>query len=295
MPQVVHDGLQEMLCPEILMSAFGESTTGSHSVLFYLLKHLCLPLPLCSSKYPLSQHEKFYFFFLHTKCPFFNRGKSYSLVTLGERASSLHYGRNLMVLSRFSVLRCSAAAAAAVKSLQSCLTLYDPIDGSPPGSPAPGILQARTLEWVAISFSNAWKRKVRVKSLSHVWVSATPWTAAYQAPPSMGFSRQEDWSGCLCLLRLRSSVHNRWIWKFLLYSNTAFVAKSFAAHANLKLASVLHFIFHENKCPYQSRHLKPWKVRTKVTCLERPKKKEVSEFPKCTLFLSSINLSSRVS
>ena len=86
-------------------------------------------------------------------------------------------------------------AAAAAKSLQSCLTLCDPIDGSPPGSPVPGILQARTLEWVAISFSNAWKWKVKVKSLSHVWFLATPWTAAYQAPPSMGFSRQEYWSG----------------------------------------------------------------------------------------------------
>ena len=81
------------------------------------------------------------------------------------------------------------------KSIQSCLTLCDPIDGSPPGSPIPGILQARTLEWVAISFSNAWKWKGKVKSLSHARLSATPWTAAYQAPPSMGFSRQEYWSG----------------------------------------------------------------------------------------------------
>ena len=59
----------------------------------------------------------------------------------------------------------------AAKSLQSCLTLYDPIDGSPPGSPTPGMLQARTLEWVAISFSNAWKWKVKGKSLSRVWQS----------------------------------------------------------------------------------------------------------------------------
>ena len=88
-----------------------------------------------------------------------------------------------------------AAAAAAAKSLQSCLTLCDPIDGSPPGSPVPGIFQARTLEWVAISFSNAWKWKVKVKSLSRVQLLATPWTAAYQPPPSMGFSRQEYWSG----------------------------------------------------------------------------------------------------
>ena len=81
------------------------------------------------------------------------------------------------------------------KSLQSCPTPCDPTDGSPPGIPVPGILQARTLEWVAISFSTAWKWKVKVKSLSRVWLLATPWTAAYQAPPSMGFSRQKYWSG----------------------------------------------------------------------------------------------------
>ena len=85
--------------------------------------------------------------------------------------------------------------AAAAKSLQLCPTLCNPIDGSPPGSPVPGILQARTLEWVAISFSNAWKWKVKVKSLSHTRLLATPWTAAYQAPPSMGFSRQKYWRG----------------------------------------------------------------------------------------------------
>ena len=87
------------------------------------------------------------------------------------------------------------AAAAAAQSLQSCPTLCDPRDGSPPGSPVPGILQARTLEWVAISFSNAWKWKVKVKSLSRVPFLATPWTVASQAPTSMGFSRQEYWSG----------------------------------------------------------------------------------------------------
>ena len=81
-------------------------------------------------------------------------------------------------------------AAAAAKSLQSCPTLCDPIDGSPPGSPVPGILQARTLEWVAISFSNAWKWKVKSESEA-TQLLATPWTAAYQASPSMGFSRQE--------------------------------------------------------------------------------------------------------
>ena len=83
----------------------------------------------------------------------------------------------------------TAATATAAKSLQSCLTLCDPIDGSPPGSPVPEILQARTLEWVAISFSKAGKWKVKVKSLSRVQPLVTH--AAYQAPPSMGFSRHE--------------------------------------------------------------------------------------------------------
>ena len=90
---------------------------------------------------------------------------------------------------------CIIAPAAAAKSLQSCPTLCNPIDSSPPGSLILGILKARTLEWVAISFSKAWKWKVKVKSLSPVWLFVTPWTAAYQAPPSIGFSRQEYWSG----------------------------------------------------------------------------------------------------
>ena len=98
--------------------------------------------------------------------------------------------------------------AAAAKLLQLCPTLCNPIDGSPPGSPVPGILQARTLEWAAISFSNARKWKVKVKSLSHVRLLATPWTAAYQAPPSMGFSRQEYGVGCHCLLQY-SQFNNR--------------------------------------------------------------------------------------
>ena len=90
---------------------------------------------------------------------------------------------------------CYTLYAAAAKSLQSCLTLCNPIDGSPPGSPVPGILQARTLEWVAISFSSTWKWKVKVKSLSCVQLLATSWTAAHQALPSMGFFRQEYCSG----------------------------------------------------------------------------------------------------
>ena len=102
------------------------------------------------------------------------------------------------------------------KSLQSCPTLCDPIDSSPPGSPVLGILQARTLEWVAISFSNAWKWKVKVKLLSRVRLFPTPWTSAYQAPPSMGFASQEYWSGVplpspiyVCAI----SFSNAWKWK----------------------------------------------------------------------------------
>ena len=118
-------------------------------------------------------------------------------------AAVLHIlGKRLLLFwinSQLSWRRCIRSVpltfSAAAESLQSCPTLWDPIDGSPPGSPIPGVLQARTLEWVAISFSNAWKWKVKVKSLSRVWLFAIPWTAASQAPPSMGFSRQEYWSG----------------------------------------------------------------------------------------------------
>ena len=103
--------------------------------------------------------------------------------------------RGINIYYLYFIIHIAAAAAAAAKSLQSCPTLCDPIDGRPPGSPVPGILQARTLEWIAISFSIAWKWKVKVKLLSHVPLLATPWTGAHQAPPSMGFSRQEYWSG----------------------------------------------------------------------------------------------------
>ena len=102
---------------------------------------------------------------------------------------------NAKECSKYHRVALISHAAAAAKSLQSCLTLCDSIDGSPPGSPIPGILQARTLEWVAICLSNAWKWKVKVKLLNCVPLLATPWTIAYQAPPSMGFSRQEYWSG----------------------------------------------------------------------------------------------------
>ena len=105
----------------------------------------------------------------------------------------------------FSILKCTGNrgslnsfpkdSAAAAKSLQSCPTLCDPRDSSPPVSPIPGILQARTLEWVVISFFNAWQWKVKVKSLSRAQLFVTSWAAAYQPPSSMGFSRQEYWSG----------------------------------------------------------------------------------------------------
>ena len=94
----------------------------------------------------------------------------------------------------------AAAAAAAAKSLQLCLTLCDPTDGSLPGFSIPGILQARILEWVSISFSNTWKWKVKVKSLSRVQLLATPWTAAYQAPPSWDFPGKSTGVRCHCLL-----------------------------------------------------------------------------------------------
>ena len=106
--------------------------------------------------------------------------------------------------------------ATAAKSLQSCPTLCDPIEVSPPGCAIPGILQARTLKWVAISFSSAWKWKVEVKSLSHVRLFATPWAAAYQAPPSMGFSRQEYWS--VIFTEQLLSVRLCWVFLSLFFS-----------------------------------------------------------------------------
>ena len=133
-----------------------------------------------------------------------NLNKWYKWIYFQKRSRVIMYTNKLTVTRREKVGRdklrdwdwyIHAAAAAAAKSLQLCPTLCDPIDSSPPGSSVPGILQARTLEWVAIFFSNAWKWKVKGKSLSHVWLLATPWTVAYQAPPSMGFPRQEYWSG----------------------------------------------------------------------------------------------------
>ena len=118
------------------------------------------------------------------------KGKSMQKKTVINKQSWINwiYFRPKMNLKLHFIVHMTA------KSLQSCLTLCDPIDSSLPGSSVPGILQARTLEWVAISFSNTWKWKVKVKSLSHVQLFVTPWTIAYQVPPSMGYSRQEYWS-----------------------------------------------------------------------------------------------------
>ena len=121
----------------------------------------------------------------------------YIRINLKNQTYFRFFKQNCSILSEIIVnwfQHCKLAAAAAM-SLQSCPTLCDHIDGSPPGSPVPGILQARTLEWVAMLFSNAWKWKVKARPLSRVWLAATPGTAAYQAPLSMGFARQEYWSG----------------------------------------------------------------------------------------------------
>ena len=118
--------------------------------------------------------------------------RGYNSVTIPKITEFMHFTWGNCMSCELPLYK---AVAAAAKSLQSCLTLCDPIEGSPPDAPVPGILQARTLEWVAISFSNAWKWKLKVKSLSRVRLLATPWTAAHQASPSMGFSRQVCWSG----------------------------------------------------------------------------------------------------
>ena len=135
----------------------------------------------------------------------------------------------------------------AAKSLQLCLTLCDPVDSSPPGFPIPGILQARTLEWVAISFFNAWKWKVKVKSLSRVWLLATPWTAAYQALPSMGLSRQKYWEwGAIAFsalslgVCLNSCPLSRWCHPTISFSVTpfSFCLQSFPALGSFPMSQL---------------------------------------------------------
>ena len=151
--------------------------------------------------------------------------------------------------------------SAAAKTLQSCPTLCDSTDGSPPGCPVSGILQARTLEWVAISFSNAWKWKVKVKSLSCVWLLVTPWLAAYQAPPSMGFSRQEYWSGLplpsLTLILISTKVYN--IWK---YRRKNWIRKKYDRYVYLLLyAHIKYFLCiptHTFSLCTQIQHITLW-------------------------------------
>ena len=151
---------------------------------FLIMIYLCLHEKKCRT----SIHHLF-----HMPLGTWYSGQNFRFAFVGERKNmEIHY------------------AAAASKSLQSCPNLCDPIDGLLPGSSVPGIFQARMLEWVAISFSNAWKCKVKVKSLSHVQLLATPWTAAYQASLSMGFSRQECWSG----LPFPSPMHENEKWKW---------------------------------------------------------------------------------
>ena len=154
----------------------------------------------------------------------------YSVVSEEFKKSPVHISQNLTLTPQASPLSSelqTAAAAAAAKSLQSCLTLCDPIDGSPPGSSVPGILQAITLEWVAISFYNARKWKVKVKLLSYFRPLATPWTADYQGPLSMGFSRQEyssglplpsatpDWVGIKIFLCYLEKLNTLWLFYIL--------------------------------------------------------------------------------
>ena len=168
-------------------------------------------------------------------------------------------------------------AAAAAKSLQSCPTLCDPIDDSPPGSPIPGSLQARILEWVTISFSNAWKWKVKVKSLSPVRLLETPWTAAYQAPPSTGFSRQEYWSGVPLPSPLWTWISGNWlilkkliliyIGKIYIYSSNLYAVKDI--YFNIKLKDLLlhnlmyqsahfsHSVVSDSLWPHELQHARP--------------------------------------
>ena len=105
----------------------------------------------------------------------------------------------------------SAAAAAAAKSLQSCPILWDPIEGSPPGSPIPGILQERTLEWVAISFSIAWKRKVKVKSLSRVRLLGPHGLQPSRLFRPWDFTGKSTGLGCHCL------HHSKVWWPFIIF------------------------------------------------------------------------------
>ena len=138
----------------------------------------------------------------------FNHGENWIIITCLDQSFLVELSL-IIVLFYICTAILEVTAAAAAKLLHLCPTLGNPREGSPPGSRIPGILQARTLERVAISFSNAWKGKVKVKLLSRVPLFTTPWTAAYQAPPSMGFSRQEYCSGLPLPSPLEATGHKK--------------------------------------------------------------------------------------
>ena len=182
----------------MLWKKWSIASDGAHSFFSHL--GLWFYLIICCFNFSNFFHFKDFNFVLFYICLFFFQTALKNICNfffyLFLNMDSLSFipheeSHNLSELPSLLLLWCylSSAAAAAARSLQSCPTLCDPIDGSPPGFTIPGILQARILEWVAISFSNAWKWKVKVQLLSRVWLFATPWTAAHQAPPSMGFSR----------------------------------------------------------------------------------------------------------
>ena len=175
---------------------------------------------------------------------------------VGSRGTEL-----CLVALRLETLSFKSLFKAAATWLQSCPTLCDPIDGSPSGSPVPGILQARTLEWVAISFSNAWKWKVKGKSLNLVRLLATPWTAAHQAPLSMGFSRQECWSGVPFKSRDSQKSNLLWYMNFIViqkHLKHGFIHKHVQSKASLnsKLISVQfsHSVVSDSLRPYGLQH-----------------------------------------
>ena len=177
------------------------SRTGFKSLRFWTplwetfsgVKELCLrlaPHEVCTLR-------------VHKALPVALQGSVYTRQDVGSSPFSTSFLLSFQFLILLMEISSHTSTLLLLLSLQLCLTLCDPIDGSPPGSAISGILQARTLEWVATSFSNAWKWKMKVKLLSHVWLCATPWTAAHQAYPSKEFSRQEYWSG----LPLPSRTH----------------------------------------------------------------------------------------
>ena len=170
----------------IMAATAGHSSLGSVAIGSLWKLHVCVTKTLSKLRWMLERDTVFPF----QDAIYYSRREinSHFVIYLSSSALRTHF----FLIYSTDIYYVPAAAA---KSLQSRLTLCDPRDGSPPGSLVPGILQARTLEWVAISFSNAWKWKVKMKSLSCVRLLATSWTAAYQAPLSMGFSRQEYWSG----------------------------------------------------------------------------------------------------